>query len=77
MNFIVVPFIAHITHDGSSKEVAQQLQRLINEYASQGWEYLRLESVETAIAADAGCFGLGAKPGYTTVYRMAVFKQIN
>jgi hypothetical protein len=37
---------------------------MVNHYASQGLEYVRLESVETIITtpANAGCFGIGATP---------------
>lgn len=75
MNYKVTPFIAQITREQTTTDVAEQLQKLINEHASQGWEYQRLEVVETQIAADLGCFGIGAKPEINTVFRMVVFKK--
>ena len=75
MNYKVVPFTAKITQKDTTANVAEQLQNLINEYAAQGWEYVRLESVDTQVTPDSGCFGFGAKPGYSTSFKMVVFKQ--
>jgi hypothetical protein len=75
MTYKVIPFVAQITHKDTSRQVAQQLENLVITQAESGWEFVRLESVETYIQADPGCFGLGAKPGYTSIYKMAVFKQ--
>ena len=73
--YAVVPFVAVIAHGKGSDAAATQLQQLIRSYSSKGWEYVRLESVETYIAGDAGCFGLGAVAPRTTVYTMAVFRR--
>ena len=55
--------------------MAQQLESLINEYASHGWNYVRLEGVSTFVGPDNGCFGFGGKPGYTTTRQMVVFSK--
>jgi hypothetical protein len=75
MEYKVVPFVAQITHKDTTSMVAEQLQSLISEYSSQGWEYVRLENVETKVAPDNGCFGIGGKPGFSTVFKMAVFRK--
>ena len=75
MNYKVVPFIAQITQKDTTATVAGQLQTLINEYSSQGWEYVRLENVDTRVAPTNGCFGIGAKPGFVTSFKMVVFKK--
>jgi hypothetical protein len=75
MRYKVVPFHAAISSSGTANDVASQLDSLIAREASSDWEYVRLESVETHVAGDSGCFGLGGKPGYTTSYHMAVFQQ--
>ena len=75
MNYKVVPFVAQINQKDTTAAVAAQLQTLINEYSSQGWEYVRLENVETQVAPDSGCFGFGAKPGFSTIFKMVVFKK--
>ena len=77
MNYKVIPFTAKITKDDNASSVANQLQSLIDANTNDGWTYLRLENVETFVAADAGCFGLGAKPAYTTTFRMAIFQKWN
>ncbi len=73
--YSVVPFVAVIAHREGSTAAASQLQELIRSYAQNGWQYVRLESVETYIAGDNGCFGMGATPPRTTVYSMAVFRR--
>lgn len=75
MQYKVIPFIAAISHKEGAASAASQLQTLITEQASQGWEYVRLESVETFVAGSSGCFGFGAAPSTTTSYSMAVFKK--
>lgn len=74
-NYKVIPFVAVINHNDTTEKVAQQLQEVINAYANQGWEYVRLESVETHIAESKGCFGVGATPGRNTIFRMVVFRK--
>ena len=76
MEYKVVPFVASLDHKkGTSAHVAEQLQKLINHYATQGWKYIRLESVTTFVGPDDGCFGFGGKPGYTTTRQMVVFSK--
>jgi hypothetical protein len=79
MNYTVVPFTANIIRGQGANEAADQLSQMINHYAGQGLEYVRLESVETIITtpANAGCFGIGATPAtYEPVnLYMAVFKS--
>ena len=76
MTYKVVPFVAAIDHKGgTSNHVAHQLEQLINNLSSQGWSYVRLESVTTYIKPDNGCFGFGGKPGITTTRQMVVFSK--
>lgn len=76
MEYKVVPFVASIDHNkGTSKDVAEQLESVIKHHSDQGWKYVRLESVITYVQPDAGCFGFGAKPGYTTSNQMVVFNR--
>lgn len=76
MEYKVVPFVASIDHKkGNSNHVAEQLELLIKQHSSQGWNYIRLESVSTYVSPDNGCFGFGGKPGYTTERQMVVFSK--
>ncbi|GAA3644508.1 hypothetical protein [Flavivirga jejuensis] len=76
MEYKVIPFIASIEQNkGKSSDVAEQLETIINDNISKGWKYIRLESVSTFVNPDSGCFGLGAKPGYTTTRQMIVFQK--
>lgn len=75
MQYKVVPFVALITQKDSAAKASAQLEALAAEFAKDGWEYVRLESVETRIASDDGCMGLGATPARTTSVSMAVFRK--
>lgn len=74
MEYKVIPFVASIDQKkGTSVNVAQQLEDIIKYHTNQGWKYISLESVTTFVQPDSGCFGFGAKPGYTTTRQMVVF----
>ena len=79
MKYTVVPFTASIVKGQGAAEAADQLSQMINHYAGQGLEYIRLESVETIITTpgNAGCFGFGAIPASSvpTIVYMVVFKS--
>ena len=76
MEYKVVPFVATIDpRNGTSDQVAKQLETLINQGAAEGWSYVRLESVTTYVNPDEGCFGFGGKPGYATSRQMVVFSR--
>lgn len=76
MEYKVIPFVASIdSKKGNSTHVAEQLEEIIKHHSNQGWKYVRLESVSTFVQPDAGCFGLGAKPGFTTARQIVVFSK--
>jgi hypothetical protein len=81
MQYKVVPFIARISNAGGASDAAAQLDALIATEVANGWEYVQLEQVHTAVAGipgNNGCFGFGAvapTPGYQTTYSVAVFKK--
>ncbi|MES3016772.1 MAG: hypothetical protein V4721_03290 [Bacteroidota bacterium] len=75
MEYKVVPFVASIDHKEGSTSVAKQLQDKIDKHNREGWSYVRLEAVTTFVQPDGGCFGLGAKPGYTTANQVIVFEK--
>lgn len=76
MEYKVVPFVASIDpKKGNTSHVAEQLQETIRNHVNLGWEYVGLESVITYVQPEYGCFGLGAKPGFTTSNQMVVFKR--
>jgi hypothetical protein len=75
MEFKVVPFTAQIKQNDSSATVASQMQSIIDKHSSEGWEYVRMDSIQTSVAGTSGCFGLGAQPGFTTVFNVLVFRK--
>ncbi len=72
---MVIPFVASVGKDAGADAAAVQLTNLIEEWSKSGWEYVRLESVETVIEGEKGCFGFGATPPTVTSYSMVVFKR--
>ena len=75
MVFKIVPFTASISQKDTTSTVASQMQSIVDSHVSEGWEYLRMDSVQTNVAGTNGCFGLGAQPGYSTTFNVLVFKK--
>jgi hypothetical protein len=75
MEYRVIPFTANIANNEGAPAAASQLQALITTNAGQGWEYVRLEQVDTHIAGTDGCFGIGAMPASSRSVSMAVFRK--
>lgn len=75
MTYKVVPFTANISSTDDASAAATQLEGLVNTHAAGGWEYVRLETVDTFIAGSNGCFGLGATPSRNTSIAMVVFRK--
>jgi hypothetical protein len=75
MEYRVIPFTANIGNTEGAGAAASQLEALIASNAAEGWDYLRLEQVETHIAGSDGCFGLGATPPSHRSVSMAVFRR--
>ena len=71
----VVPFVANVAINATTDTVAAQLEQLIQYWSYRDWEYVRLESVETHIAGDNGCFGIGATSPRVTACSMVVFRK--
>jgi hypothetical protein len=75
MTYKVVPFTAQITRDDTSTTVANQMQGIIDSWVNVGWEYMRMDMVQTSVAGTNGCFGFGAQPGFTTTFTVLIFKH--
>jgi hypothetical protein len=77
MQYKVIPFVASLDQKNqfSSQHVAEQLEKIIVQHNADGWTYVRLESVTTFVAGDAGgCFRSG-KPAYNTARQVIVFEK--
>jgi|TARA_B100000959_G_C14836285_1_gene564045 hypothetical protein len=61
-HYSVVPFVANISHESGAHAVAKQLAQQLDSARMEGWEYVRLETVETYRSGVSGCFG-GWKDG--------------
>jgi len=69
----VVPYTANITVKETTNVVAQKLEIMINDFASQGWSFESVEKFETAVY-DPGCFGLGSK-ATTNFIQLVIFSK--
>jgi hypothetical protein len=75
MEHRVVPFSADVSsHEGGSA-AASNLQDLIEEMASDGWEFVDFEQVRTYKAGSSGCFGFGATEPETFTVTMVIFRR--
>ncbi len=74
-DYKIVPYNPSINIDGSVKEIASEMEAIIQARSAAGWEYIRVEQVTTFIRGTSGCFGYGAKPGYNQVLHFMVFKK--
>lgn len=75
MNYKSIPFTARITGQNTSRNVASQLQAVIDKQTRSGWEFVKIETVETFVAANNGCFGLGGNPAFFTTYSLIIFQS--
>jgi hypothetical protein len=76
MEYKVIPFVASIDRTrNAQKQVSDQLEEIIQNQATLGWNYVRLESVTSFVKPDTGCFGFGGSPGFTTHRQMIVFNK--
>ncbi|HEU4557692.1 MAG TPA: hypothetical protein VFS20_07575 [Longimicrobium sp.] len=75
MQYRVIPFTANIANNEGAGAAAGQLQNLIGQLGSEGWDYVRLEELTTYVAGTDGCFGIGAVPGTTRSVSLAVFRR--
>lgn len=75
MEYKVLPFNANLNQKDAADVAVNQLQTLINAQLAEGYEFVSLGSIETSVAPENGCLGIGAKPGYTTSVAVAFFKK--
>jgi hypothetical protein len=76
MKYKVIPFLPSLDPKNvDAAPVAMQLEATIAKHTSDGWKYIRLEIVTTAVAPESGCFGFSAKPGYSISVQLIVFER--
>lgn len=71
----VVPYVAQITTNQTSRAVAESVEKIINDFASKGWQFESIEKIETNVS-DPGCFGFGAK-NQTSFVQLIVFCKMD
>jgi hypothetical protein len=71
----VVPFIGTMKANGSTQEVAAQLEAAINQNSTDGWEFHTLNDV--SIEVRPGCLAglFGAKTAYIQ-FDQLIFKRV-
>jgi len=73
MEYKVIPIKPIAGRNESVDSIAKQIGTIINNEASNGWLFIRVETIETLIAGENGCFGFGAKPPYNQTFQFIVF----
>jgi hypothetical protein len=75
--YIIVPFQGQLKSGQGVQDVSTQLQSLVNHYASQGWEFCELGSVNIAVAP--GCLSglLGTRVTYVRHDQVVFRKQVD
>ena len=75
MSYKVKPFIAKISKNGTASDAASQVESFIQQETSDGWEFVSCGNIDTQIAGNSGCFGIGATPATSTSTMVLVFKK--
>lgn len=75
MKYKVVPFSAAVSNTQDASHLVSQVEDIISTNASNGWEYVGVNQLQTFKAGSNGCFGLGATPPVTITTEFIVFRQ--
>ena len=69
-------FSERLNHEARNEEISKQLKAPLNHYAKQGWEYYRMETVQTEVKA-AGCLAaiFPSPDTYGDNYHQLVFRK--
>lgn len=73
-SYKVVPFLGQLKSGQGPDVVSSQLEHLINDTASQGWEFYELDSVDIEIRP--GCLAalFGGQTAYST-FNQVIFRR--
>jgi hypothetical protein len=75
MEIKVVPFVPQVTDVNPAFAAASELQTLINQMNSEGWEFVSLSSMQTAVKP-TGCNSNQQKGQATVVnIQLLIFKK--
>jgi len=75
MEYKVVPITPVQKNKEDITHIAQELESLIKKHHTDGWEYVRIESLKVWVNPIGGCFGFGTVPGYYAEKQMMIFKK--
>ena len=75
MEYKVVSIVPIQRQNETAMQVAQDFEGILKKYHAEGWEYMRVDDLQTWVAPVGGCFGFGQTPGYHQVNQMIVFRK--
>lgn len=75
MEYKVIAIVPIQKEKETVMHVAQEFENIIKKYNSDGWEYIRTESLKTWVSPSGGCFGIGQTPGFYQEKQMIIFKR--
>lgn len=72
--YLVIPFQGQLREGGQVAEVSNQLQKVINKYSSEGWNFVAVNNINIQITP--GCLSIlsGARQSYVT-YDQIIFRR--
>ena len=75
MEYISIAFDPPVNRNNTTEQLASDLQRVITEQASKGWEFVGLQNHGTVVPGSRGCFGFGRADPYERTISLAVFRK--
>lgn len=74
MEIKVVPFVPQVTDVNPAGAASSELQTIINEMQVQGWEFVSLSSLQTAVKP-TGCNAAQNKPMSIVNFQLIIFRK--
>lgn len=71
----VLPFQGYLSHQGNPSQISDELARIINHEAANGWTFVQVRELTTHMAGANGCFGLGTEPSRGFSLVVLVFRR--
>lgn len=75
MEYKAVSIVPAQGKNEDGRHIAQNFEDLIKKYHAEGWEYVRVETLQVWVNPIGGCFGIGQTPGYYASRQMVIFKK--
>ena len=75
MEYKVIGIVPVLDEKQNINDLAKQFEDMIKKHTTDGWEYVRTESLKTWVNGNKGCFGFGATPGFYAEKQLMIFRK--